>query len=290
MKPIKPTLENLGADFGSTIMVKEFVYPYQNNYQYWHFHHEYELIYINSGPGKRYIGSHISYFSNGELILIGPRLPHYSFTEPFTPEQMKTSIQMKENFAGEAFFLLPEMTAMKQLFEKAKKGISFHGLTKKNVGKKIEKLMLFDGFERILKVLEILNDLALSDEYTVLNAQGFLIEVSPQDNDRLNSIYNFIRENFKRSLSLTEVAGQASMTVPSFARYFKKMTGKTFTQFVNEYRLVHASKLLAEKPTSITDICFESGFNNFSHFNKLFKQFTGKNPSEYRKELRQIVV
>ena len=289
MEPIKPTLENLGADLGSTVQVNEFLYPYHNNYQYWHYHHEYELIYINSGPGKRYIGSHISYFSNGELILIGPRLPHYSFTEPFKPHQMKTSIQMKENFAGEAFFMLPETKPVKQLLEKARKGISFYGQTKIQVGKKIEKLMQYEGLERILRVLEILNDLAKSEEYKVLNAQGYLIEVSPQDNDRLNLIYNFVREHFKESISLSQAAEIASMTVPSLARYFKKMTGKTFTQFVNEYRLVHASKLLAEKQTGITDICYESGFNNFSHFNKLFKQFTGKSPSEYRKELRQIV-
>jgi len=289
MEPIKPQLEKLETEFGSTFMVKEFVYPNHNNYQYWHYHHEVELIYINSGPGKRYIGSHMSYFKNGELILIGAKLPHYSYTEVSRPEKVKTSIQMKENFAGTALEKIPEMAAIGQLFKRAKMGISFSGATKKLVGKKIEALMQSDGFERLLKVLEILNDLAVSEEYTLLNAQGFMIEISPQDNDRLNSIYNFIRENFKRAISLTEVAAYANMTVPSFARYFKKITGKTFTQFVNEYRLVHASKLLAEQASGITDICFESGFNNFSHFNKLFKQFSGKSPSEYRKELRLIV-
>ena len=79
------------------------------------------------------------------------------------------------------------------------------------------------------------------------------------------------------------------MTVPAFCRYFKKVTGKTFTQFVNEFRIVHATKLLAENPTNITDICFESGFNNFSHFNKLFKKFTGKSPLKYRNEMKQLV-
>ena len=288
MEPISPTLEKLEPDFGNTFMVKEFAYPYQSNYQYWHYHHEVELIYINRGSGKRYIGSHMSYFKHGELILIGARLPHYSFTEPFKPEQIKTSIQMKENF-GPLFTEMPEMAPTKQLMVRAKMGISFSGETKNNVGKKIETLQQFEGFDRFLKILEILNDLAVSEEFTILNAQGFLVEVSPQDNDRLNSIYNFIRENFKRSITLSEVAEQANLTVPSFARYFKKLTGKTFIQFVNEYRLVHASKLLAEMPTSITDVCFESGFNNFSHFNKSFKQYTGKSPSEYRKELRQII-
>ena len=85
------------------------------------------------------------------------------------------------------------------------------------------------------------------------------------------------------------MADMVSMTVPSFCRYFKKITNKTFTQFVNEYRLVHASKLLAEQPMSITEVCYESGFNNFSHFNKLFKAFTGQNPSEYRNQLKAVL-
>ena len=80
------------------------------------------------------------------------------------------------------------------------------------------------------------------------------------------------------AIPLEEIADKVSMTVPSFCRYFKKMTSKTFIQFVNEYRLVHASKLLAEQNMSITEVCFACGFNNFSHFNKSFKSFTGQNP------------
>ncbi|MEX0360196.1 MAG: helix-turn-helix domain-containing protein, partial [Allomuricauda sp.] len=98
-----------------------------------------------------------------------------------------------------------------------------------------------------------------------------------------------VKANFKEDISLEEIADLVSMTVPSFCRYFKKITHKTFTQFVNEYRLVHASKLLAEQPISITEVCYESGFNNFSHFNKSFKAFTGQNPSEYRNQLRKVL-
>ena len=102
-------------------------------------------------------------------------------------------------------------------------------------------------------------------------------------------VFNYVKINFKEEISLNDIADKVSMTVPSFCRYFKQTTNKTFTQFVNEYRLVHASKLLAEKATSITDVCFESGFNNFSHFNKSFKAFTGQNPSAYRNQLKTIV-
>ncbi|MEO1099967.1 MAG: AraC family transcriptional regulator, partial [Bacteroidota bacterium] len=146
-----------------------------------------------------------------------------------------------------------------------------------------------DPFDRLLKILAILKELAKSEEYTVLNVDGYAMEIEPRDSKRINKVYDFVRDNFQRQISLDEIADVVSMTEPAFCRYFKKLSGKTFTQFVNEYRLVHASKLLSERPDNITDICFECGFNNFSHFNKLFKAFTGKSPSRYRNEMTTIV-
>jgi AraC-like DNA-binding protein len=98
-----------------------------------------------------------------------------------------------------------------------------------------------------------------------------------------------VKDHFQEPITLDEVSQLVSMTTPSFCRYFKKITNKTFTTFVNEYRLVHASKLLAEMPISINEICYESGFNNFSHFNKSFKAYTGKSASQYRQELKTII-
>ena len=144
-------------------------------------------------------------------------------------------------------------------------------------------------FQRLLSILNILNELGSSEEFNVLNAEGFSMETEVKDNDRINVVFNHVKTNFKEEITLDEIADLVSMTVPSFCRYFKKITNKTFVQFVNEYRLVHASKLLAEKPISITEVCFESGFNNFSHFNKSFKAFTGQNPSEYRNQLKAVL-
>ena len=144
-------------------------------------------------------------------------------------------------------------------------------------------------FQRLLSILNILNILATSTEINVLNAEGFSMETEVKDNDRINVVFNHVKTNFKEDISLEEIADLVSMTVPSFCRYFKKITNKTFTQFVNEYRLVHASKLLAEQPMSITQVCYDSGFNNFSHFNKSFKAFTGQNPSEYRNQLKTVL-
>ena len=181
------------------------------------------------------------------------------------------------------------MGRIKNLFERSKKGISFGVKSKQRLGSKIEKLSEKQGFTKILILLEILDELAKSEDYNILNADGFAFEAAPQDSAKVDIIFKHVNQNFREHISLDEIADKVSMTVPAFCRYFKKVTGKTFTKFVNEYRIVHATKLLSESQISITDVCYECGFNNFSHFNKVFKEFTGKSASKYRSELKQIM-
>ncbi|MEM7486882.1 MAG: AraC family transcriptional regulator [Bacteroidota bacterium] len=285
----KPAFERIEPSFGNSFTYQKFDENKVNKNNGWHYHPELELVYINGGSGKRQIGSHVSYFRNGDLILIGSNLPHCGFTDKLTGNKSETLIQMKADFLGNDFFSIPEMRNIYKLFEVAKGGIAFSGKTKTKVGDKMEVLEYQTDFQRLLSILNILNQLATSDEIKVLNGEGFSMETEVKDNDRINIVFNHVKANFKEDISLDEIADMVSMTVPSFCRYFKKITNKTFTQFVNEYRLVHASKLLAEQPISITQVCYDSGFNNFSHFNKSFKAFTGQNPSEYRNQLKSVL-
>ncbi|OYX83290.1 MAG: AraC family transcriptional regulator [Flavobacteriales bacterium 32-34-25] len=288
MKSSLPTLKIIEPSFGSSFTLTKYNINY--NSHFWHYHPEIELIYVNGGAGKRQVGSHISYYTNGDLTLIGSNLPHCGFTDELTGNKNEIVIQMKPDFLGEHFFEIPEMRNIKDLLQQAKSGITFGGKTKRKIGKKIGKMEDQTPFERLLSIIEIFNELELATEdATVLNAQGFRMEMHVQDNERINYIFNHVKDNFKEPIRLEEIAEKVSMTVPSFCRYFKKITHKTFTKFVNDYRLVHACKLLAEKPISISAIAFESGFNNFSHFNKTFKEFTGKNASEYRHELKSFL-
>ncbi len=283
----KPTLEKIEPEFGSSFSLKTYYRnPDNRKPTFWHYHPEIELVYVNGGCGKRQIGSHISYYTDGDLILIGSLLPHCSFTDSLTGHECESVLQFKQDLFGPNFFEAPEMKGIRNLLERAKKGIVFHGNTKRRIGALVEALKEKEPFSRLLSLLEILKELEKADNYTILNAGGFVLEASFQDNDRINIIFNFVKGEFTRSISLDEISKKVSMTNPAFCRYFKKITGKTFTHFVNEYRLAHAAKLLHEKQISITDVCFESGFNNFSHFNKQFKAFTGKTPSEYRNELK----
>ncbi|GLU45637.1 AraC family transcriptional regulator [Allomuricauda sp. NBRC 101325] len=285
----KPAFEAIAPSFGHSFTFMKFNENNENKNAGWHYHPELELVYVNGGSGKRQIGSHVSYFRNGDLILIGSNLPHCGFTDKLTGNKSETLVQMKMDFLGNDFFNIPEMKNIQKLFEVAKSGIAFSGKTKTKVGEKMEILEYQTDFQRLLSILNILNILATSKEMNVLNAEGFSMETEVKDNDRINIVFNHVKANFKEDISLEDISDMVSMTVPSFCRYFKKITNKTFTQFVNEYRLVHASKLLAEQPISITQVCYESGFNNFSHFNKSFKAFTGQNPSEYRNQLKTVL-
>lgn len=285
----KPTFEKVSPSFGSSILVKQDTEKRKRSKANWHFHPEIELVYVNSGTGKRHIGNHLSYFSNSQLLLIGSYLPHMGFTDRLTAKGKETLIQFNPAILGNIFYSMPESSGIMLLFERAKKGILFKQETKNLVGSKIEKLLKYDGFNRALKLLEILNDLSLSKDYTLLNVDGFAFETEPQDSAKIDMIFKHINKNFKTHISLEDIADLVSMTVPAFCRYFKKSTGKTFTKLVNEYRIVHATKLLSESKRSITDICFECGFNNFSHFNKLFKEITGKSASRYRSEIKLII-
>jgi AraC-like DNA-binding protein len=285
----KPTLERINPEFGSSIFVNRHSEQIVKNQAFWHFHPEVELVYVDHGQGKVHIGNHLSYFNNSQLLFIGAHLPHHGFSDRLTVNGSETIIQFRPEFLGDTLLKLPEAKTIVSLFERAKKGIKFTHDTKNSVGPKILKLTNISGFERILLLLEILNDLALSQDYLLLNVDDFSFETTLQDSNKIDAIFKHVKNNFERQIQLDEIAGVASMTVPAFCRYFKKSTGKTFTKLVNEIRVVHATKLLSENSNSITDICFECGFNNFSHFNKQFKEFTGKSASKYRNDMKRFV-
>ncbi|WP_299217705.1 AraC family transcriptional regulator [uncultured Dokdonia sp.] len=285
----KPTLETITPNFGNSFTYQKFDKENRNDNTVWHYHPELELVYVNGGTGRRLVGSNLSYYTWGTLILVGSNLPHCGFTDHQTNNKFETVIQMKANFLGDDFFDIPEMAPIKKLLQVSKRGIVFSGDTKTEVGALMEEMEHETDFERLVSYLSILNRLAITKEFRILNADGFALLSNVQDNDRINLVFNHVKTHFKEEITLEEIAALTHMTVPSFCRYFKKITNKTFTQFVNEYRLVHASKLLSEHAISITEVCFESGFNNFSHFNKRFKAFTGQNPSAYRKQIKTIL-
>lgn len=286
----KPRLEKVGTEFGSSFSVKWYNDSKRNEKPpFWHFHPETQLVYVKGGNGKRHIGNHLSYYHSGDLLLIGSMLPHAALTDRDTGNESETVVQFKNDCLGAGFFGLDEMKDINQLLQRAKAGIAFKGEAKLAIGARVEKMSGLDNFAKLIELLCILQDMAWTEEYVILNADGYTFEVESTDNDRINIIYDYVQQHFQRTIPLDEIAAIANMTVPSFCRYFKRISGKKFTRFVNEIRIVHACKLLTEKQLSISEICFNSGFNNVSHFNRLFKDITTKSPFEYRKQFVKIL-
>lgn len=284
---MKAALEKIEPVFGNSFNIRKFTDC--NKTPFWHFHPEYEIVFISKGRGKRHIGDHISYYEDGDLIFLGPNLPHFAFTEEIDEVHVEIVVQMRADFLGRDFFERPEMQLIRQAFQRAEQGLTFYGETKKQVGEQLARMIEMNNFDRLLGLLAVLQKMATSNEYNILNIGSYALEVSAQDHDRMEDIYQYVQDNFQQETSLEEVAGIINMTVPAFCRYFKKLTRKTFTEFVNEIRVAHACRLLGDEHLSIAAVSFESGFNNLSHFNKQFKNITGASPREYRKGLKKVV-
>lgn len=283
----KPRFEIIKPQFGYSFFYKRYDALHPNpTLANWHYHPEFELVYVNEGAGKRQVGTHLSHYRNGDLILIGSNLPHCGFTRTLSGGQRETLIQWRMDAFGDGFFQIPELKPIRRLFEQAKSGMVFHGEDKRAIGAVLESMQDLEGPQRFLTLLKALTLMANATQYTVLNAGSILLEAKMEDQEKINRIFNYVRENFNEEIALSDIAAQVYLTPSSFCKYFKKITNKTFVQYLIEYRLIHAAKLLHESKLAISDICYECGFNNYSHFNKKFKEMMGRTPLQYRNELR----
>ena len=258
-----------------------------HKHQKWHYHPEIELVFISNGEGKRQVGLDLSNYRDGDLVLIGSNVPHTGFTDYFDNERKEVVIQFKPDFLGDSLLRVFEFKKIQKLLELSKQGIVFYGETKKNIGISMLGLQYESNFQQLLTLLRILENLSNSEEYKLLNDKEFSNQ-SIIENERINKVFNYVKNNYKEKICLNEASSLVFMTTPSFCRYFKKHTGKTFIKFVNEYRINNALKLLAQSEIDIKNICYECGFNNFSHFNRLFKKTIKITPSEYRKKINSI--
>lgn len=286
---IIPRLKKVEPNFGSSLRYARFTERNPDAKAYWHYHPEVELVFTKNGFGNRYVGNHISKFEDGDLILLGPNIPHFGYEFGFQGINEEIVVQFKKGLIKSSAEFIPEFETIGKLIEKAKSGLMFYGETKKIVGVELMKMEDKNPFNRLLGMFKILQFLAKSKEYEVLNATGVTLIIQNQDDDRINQVYQYVKDHFESEISLDQISKVTHMTVPAFCRYFKKYTKKTFTQFVNEFRIRQAIRLIGMGNKSITEIASEVGFNNFSHFNKQFKRVTGETPSKYKKSMYQVV-
>lgn len=261
--------------------------PFVNNH--WHYHPELELLYFKSGNGAQFIGDNIGSFKSGDVILVGSHLPHYWRFDDIYFQNLSVVPNVYvahfcENFWGKEFLSIPENLPLMDLMEKSKRGIKVNGPAREIVGGLLEKMLLADGCHKVLFLLEALITIVESKDKEVLSSLSFLPIIKQNDDGRINSIYRYSMENYKRKINMEEIASVANMSPNSFCRYFKSKTRKTFSNFLLEIRVGIACKLLIENKMSIKQTCYESGFNNFASFHKYFKMITNKTPLSYQQE------
>ena len=253
-----------------------------------HSHKNFELNYVVSGSGKRIIGNHISSYEPGDLILIGPEIPHNWQVLDVEKETLPTCIvtHFYENIISSDFFNIPELDSVKQLLNNANKGIHFKGKYVKNIEKKLEQMVKLEGLEAYIELLKLFNLLLQVKDYEYLSLTSYYTASFDKDLDRINKVYEYVFQNIQEGISLDCAAEIVYMAPGSFCRYFKKKTKLPFMQYVKNVRIGIAAKMLAETDKQITQICYESGYNNLANFNHYFKKIIGKTPSEYRKSFK----
>ncbi|ALJ04739.1 transcriptional regulator [Pseudalgibacter alginicilyticus] len=273
----------------SSFTTKSEEYPYF--LKIWHYHPELELVVILKSEGTCFIGDSIEKFGNDDIILIGKDLPHmWQNNEDYFKQDVKDgakaiAIHFKQDYLGKAFFETPEMIHLMELFDRARLGIKFLNIDK-NLITDIKHMLDLKGFDKTMAFLNILNKLAKHKNFKQLASQGFINSFKTTKSDTQDKVQAYIFKNFNKDINLEEAAKIAHMNTSAFSRFFKRVNRKTFSRYVTEIRIGYACKLLMENKFNIAAICYESGFNNISNFNRQFKLVMHCTPSEYVKNYK----
>mgnify|MGYP000650326265 FL=1 len=277
---MKLSLENIKPDEGSSFKI--LLTPNLNEIYYWHFHPEIELVYVEADKGVRHIGDHISTYEGSDLALIGSYIPHLNFDYGVKSTVETVVVQFRQNFYEDAFYKQPEMHKVYELMERATTGIAFYGETKIKAGALLKKINGLSAFDQLLLLIQVFQILATSSEYTLLNTRPIASHAVIKEQERMHQIYKYVEAHFQAPIKISDIANKVNLTEAAFCRYFKKATKLTYTDFVNQYRITYAKKLLLQG-MNVSETCFESGFENLSYFNRAFKKVTSINPSAFKK-------
>jgi len=277
---MKLNLEQILPDADSSF--RFLLTPKLNEVFYWHFHPEIELVYVEAEKGIRHIGDHISTYEGCDLALIGSYIPHLNFDYGVKATVETVVIQFPETYFEAGLARIPELQKVVDLMERAKTGIAFTSETKRIAGIRLKKLQYMDRFHQFMELMSIFQFLAVSEEFEDLEVRPISSQTILKQQERMHRIHQFVEMNFQKPIDTHQIAEEVNLTLSAFCRYFKKATKLTYTDFVNQYRVQYAKKLLIQDK-NVTETCFECGFESLSYFNRIFKKFAGVSPSEFKR-------
>jgi AraC-like DNA-binding protein len=288
---MKPLFTHIGKTPRESLIIVKRDVPYFDTP--FHFHPECELVYVTNGTGKRIIGDKIEVFGPGDMVFLGPNIPHvwYSDSSFYKKDSGLHStaivLYFSQEIFGENFYHLEESQLLKVFFNTAQRGLKIYGATHKYIAPLLVRMNESNGLQKIVYLLQILECLTASKETEALASISYKNSYDTKDNHKIDDVFLYLNKNFMRDISMPEVAGLCHMTPQSFCRFFKIRTKSTFIDFLNDIRISHARKLLIESDEqTIAEIAYLCGYKNLSNFNKLFKIKTKLTPKEYKKNLK----
>ena len=257
----------------------------------WHYHPEYELVLVTKSTGVRMVGDSVGYFSEGDLVFMGPVLPHLWINDPeYINGQAGTLaeaivIHFVDNFLGENFFEIPEMKPLKNFLMLSKHGMVIKGNARERINSIMKQMLQMNGIQRIAALFTIFDILCSSSDYELLASPGYLKHSQSNCTNRFSKVTAYIMRNFDQDITLRDIASVANMAVTTFCNFFKEQYRVTFVEYLNIVRVGHACKFLSERDESVVEIAYKCGFNNLANFNRQFKKIKKMTPSEYRRTL-----
>jgi AraC-like DNA-binding protein len=252
---------------------------------YWHYHPEFELTLILEGSGQRLVGDSVEEYGPGDLVLIGPNLPHTYRSGPVKGPNRAFVLQFRPELLGDAFFSLSEMRSLRRFLDRAMQGLvfAFASENKKSaLHRRILALSARSASAQILELLVILDALVVTATAHPLSRTHVPPPVKAEDQKRINAICHFLCEHYAQEIDYARLTKKLHMSQASICRFFRRATGRTMTEYVNSYRISVAARLLKETDRPILDIAFEVGFGNYSHFNRQFQRIKKKTPRLFR--------
>ena len=285
----KANLEKIEPIEGSSFFMAYNKEPLLCHEDFWHFHPEFEIVYVPHGSGRRFVGNKVSRFEDGDLVLLGPNIPHNAFNFGFESTGYEEYvIQFRIDQIEKMGEIFPEFARVVRLLVKARSGISFNGENKHRIGEMIKGMYALCGFQRLIQLFVVLREMSLLSGFEDLETKKFL-SVNTAYVKRIEQVYQIIQKGYQNDLSTREIALELSMTESSFCRFFKNATGKTFKEALTEVRIEKASALLLHSGLSVASIASQCGFNNVSLFNRFFKELTEMTPKDYRRSIRVTI-
>ncbi|MFS4447991.1 AraC family transcriptional regulator [Maribacter sp. 2307UL18-2] len=254
----------------------------------WHFHPQYELTFMVQSTGIRYVGDSMHQFKRGDLVLVGRNVPHSWKTIDTKSAHVKCVIIQWDETLLKDWLDKPELVPIKSLLQKSSHGVSFDYETAISLEESFSAITTQPPFERLMTLMHILHTLATKSKTQLLAGPGFGKALSSKESHRVNIIHNYIKDNIHHQNLLQELAEKLFLSKEAFCRFFKKTFDKTFTTYINEYKITIASKMLIETDLSVSEIGYQSGYNNLSFFHRRFSGYKQMSPKVYRQQFQNL--